>query len=157
MNKWASEKNLGASWRRADLKHHYHAMSHDLIINMCGLGFENEEEITCEADRMKALWLTKGHPCARNKPPTHISRAHVCGFCFPIFYCALSASGTAERQTFISPPSFYLAHYRVKIHRHRSPLLLSAELHRLSDPAHGRGPRSHVRGQQRLYPLAGSA
>lgn len=39
MNKWASEKNLGASWRRADLKHHYHAMSHDLIINMCGLGF----------------------------------------------------------------------------------------------------------------------
>lgn len=51
----------------------------------------------------------------------------------------------------------FLPPYRVKVYRHRSPLLLSAELDRLSDPSHGRGPRSHVRGQQRLYPLAGSA
>lgn len=33
------KKKLGESWRRADLKRHYHGMSHDLIINMCGLNF----------------------------------------------------------------------------------------------------------------------
>lgn len=46
---------------------------------------------------------------------------------------------------------------RAEVHRHRTPLLLPAELHRLPDPAHGRGPRPHVRGQQGLHPVAGPA
>lgn len=68
----------------------------------------------------------------------------------------LQSHSTALTNTFIFPLS--LPHfYRAKVDWHRSPLLLFAELDRLSHPSHGRGPRPHVCGQQRLHPLSGSA
>ena len=63
---------------------------------------------------------------------------------------------TSLTKVFISP-TFCSCSCRAEVHWHRSPLLLSAELDRLSDPAHGRGPWPHVCGQQRLHPLSGSA
>lgn len=74
-------------------------------------------------------------------------------FAFPNFIVCFSIPSTAWRKPFIY---FFYPSYRVKVDRNRSPFLLSAELHWLPDPSHGRGPRSHVCGQQRLYTLTRS-
>lgn len=102
---------------------------------------------------MKELWQTEAPLRAKAQQPTRVSGDHVWGLRFPGPAVRLlpPAELSKARSLPFSSPS-----HRVEVHWHGSPLLLSAELHRLSDPPHGRGPRSHVRGQQRLHPFTGS-